>query len=262
LTKLPFVHGLLIQEVPESPLDLGTDGGLAQQSGIPAVTELPPDLAGNGGLGVEDAAADNLIAYAAWGVLVERIRSGETDGMEELYQLFSKGIRFYLCRQLGPQELDDKVHDTFVVVVQAIRRGELREPQRLMGFVRTVVRRQVAAHIDKAVHSRREQMDLDSSARVVDPHGNPEEAAIFRQRADLIQRVLGELSVRDREILTRFYLQEQGQEQICSEMTLTETQFRLLKSRAKARFGELGKKKLTHRALNANFMRTSAGASH
>lgn len=66
---------------------------------------------------------------AAWALLVERIRSGETDGMEELYQLFSKGIRFYLCRQLGPQELEDKVHDTFLVVVQAIRRGDLREPR-------------------------------------------------------------------------------------------------------------------------------------
>ena len=74
--------------------------------------------------------------------------------MAELYTLFSKGIRFYLCRQLGVQELDDKVHDTFVVVVQAIRRGELREPERLMGFVRTVVRRQVAAHIDKAVQTK------------------------------------------------------------------------------------------------------------
>src|SRR5882724_417855 len=96
-------------------------------------------------------------AYAGWVKLVDRIQSGETDGMRELYELFSKGIRFYLCRQLGPQELDDKIHDTFLVVVQAIRRGELREPQRLMGFVRTVVRRQVAAHIDKVVHDRRDQ---------------------------------------------------------------------------------------------------------
>jgi RNA polymerase sigma-70 factor (ECF subfamily) len=164
--------------------------------------------------------------------------------MEELYQLFSKGIRFHLCRQLGTQELDDKVHDTFVVVVQAIRRGELREPQRLMGFVRTIVRRQVAAHIDRVVRSRREQIDMESSARIADPHENPEETAIFQQRADLLKRVLGELSKRDREILTRFYLREQDQDQICSEMALTDTQFRLLKSRAKARFGELGKKKL------------------
>ena len=65
--------------------------------------------------------------YAGWAELVERIRTQETDGMAELYDLFSKGIRYYLCRQLGPQDLDDKVHDTFVVVVQAIRRGEIRE---------------------------------------------------------------------------------------------------------------------------------------
>src|ERR1700744_2242087 len=103
--------------------------------------------------------------YAAWADLVERIRTGVTDGMEELYALFSKGIRFYLCRQLGPQELAEKVHDTFVVVVQAIRRGELREPHRLMGFVRTIVRRQVAAHIDQVVHTRRDELHLDVGVR-------------------------------------------------------------------------------------------------
>ncbi|MEO8099144.1 MAG: sigma-70 family RNA polymerase sigma factor [Acidobacteriota bacterium] len=201
-------------------------------------------------------------AYAGWVELVERIHSGQTDGMEELYLLFSRGIRYYLCRQLGPQELDDKIHDTFLVVVQAIRRGELREPQRLMGFVRTIVRRQVAAHIDRVVHNRREQTDLDSTVRVADPRGNPEETAIFRQRTDLIHRVLSELCERDREILTRFYLNEQSQEEICTQMSLTETQFRLLKSRAKARFGELGKKKLAHKSLQAIFLRTSATISH
>ena len=210
----------------------------------------------------EDSDAEESESYAEWVELVDRIRLSEMDGMEELYQLFSKGIRFYLCRQLGPQELDDKVHDTFVVVVQAIRRGELREPSRLMGFVRTIVRRQVAAHIDKVIHTRRDQIDLDATIRLADPEDNPEEKAMFTQRSELISRVLGELSQRDREILTRFYLLEQSQDQICSEMALSETQFRLLKSRAKARFGELGKKKLTHRALHAVFVRTSASASH
>ena len=200
--------------------------------------------------------------YAGWAQLVERIRFSQTDGMAELYHLFSKGVRFYLCRQLGIQELDDKVHDIFVVVVQAIRRGELREPERLMGFVRTVVRRQVAAHIDKAVQARREQMDLDASARVPDPNGNPEEVAIVNQKEDLVRRILAELSSRDREILTRFYLQEESQEEICAVMILTETQFRLLKSRAKSRFGELGKKKLAQRTLNTICLRKSATASH
>lgn len=223
----------------------------------PGVEEAA-DIGDKGEIGKEGADE----SYAEWVQLVDRIRFNQTEGMAELYELFSKGIRFYLCRQLGPQELEDKVHDTFVVVVQAIRRGELREPSRLMGFVRTIVRRQVAAHIDKVVHTRRDQIDLDSTTRLADPEGNPEERAIFSQRTDLINRVLGELSDRDREILTRFYLLEQCQDQICSEMGLTETQFRLLKSRAKARFGELGKKKLSHRILHAVQVRTSAGLSH
>lgn len=201
-------------------------------------------------------------APADWTRLVDRIRAGDDAGMAELYRVFSKGVRYHLCRQLGPQELDDKVHDTFVVVIQAIQRDELREPERLMGFVRTIVRRQVAAHIDRVIHNRKEMLDLDSGVRVVDPGRNPEEVAMLRQRANIIRRVLGELSERDREILTRFYLREQAQEQICREMELTETQFRLLKSRAKARFGELGKRKLTHRTLGTIFLRTSARPAH
>ena len=197
-----------------------------------------------------------------WSDLVERIRRDDASGMEELYRVFARGIRFYLCRQLGPQELDDRVHDTFLIVVQAIRRGELREPERLMGFVRTVVRRQVAAHIDELVHSRREEVEIDINARLPDRTWNPEQSLASRENVALMRRVLESLSRRDREILVRFYLHEESQDQICREMELTETQFRLLKSRAKARFGELGKKKLQQKALSALFVRTYSSMRH
>ncbi len=193
-----------------------------------------------------------------WVSLVNRIHTGDASGMEELYKLFSRGVRFYLCRRLGPQELDDKVHDTFLIVVQAIQRGDLREPERLMGFVRTVVRRQVAAHIDEAVHNRREQADLEFGTRVADRRRNPEERAMMREKTALAAKVLSGISTRDREILKRFYLDEQSQEQICSEMSLTETQFRLLKSRAKARFGEMGKRKLAGNLLASISLRKPA----
>src|SRR5258708_36666094 len=136
--------------------------------------------------------------------------------MEVLGRVLSRGIRFYLCRQLGPQDLDDKVHDTFVIVVQAIRKGELREPERLMGFVRTVARRQVAAHIDQVVHSHQE-LNLDVGVRVADLSGNPEQNAAFQQKIALIVSVFGDLSARDSEILSRFYLYEQSREEICEE---------------------------------------------
>jgi RNA polymerase sigma-70 factor (ECF subfamily) len=194
-----------------------------------------------------------------WTLLVSQVKAGEDSGMEQLYKLFSRGIRYYLCRQLGPQELEDKVHDTFLIVVNAIRRGDLREPERLMGFVRTVVRRQVAAYIEQAVHNRREQADLETGITVADRKQNPEQEAMLRQKAELMKSTLNALSQRDRDILVRFYLNEQSQEQICREMDLTETQFRLLKSRAKAKFGEIGKKKLASSGIFSVLVRAQAG---
>ena len=197
-----------------------------------------------------------------WPGLVGRIHAGEAAAMEELYRHFSRGVRFYLCRQLGPQELDDKVHDTFLIVVQAIQRGELREPERLMGFVRTVVKRQLAAYIDQAVQSRRDSQVLEHSSPVSDDHESPEESLISQQRAEIMESVLRSISGRDREILTRFYLLEQTQEQICADMNLTGTQFRLLKSRAKGRFGEIGKRKLARHPLHGLSLRKAAGSLH
>ncbi len=197
-----------------------------------------------------------------WHELVRRISRGDPAGMEQLYGVFSRGVRFYLCRQLGPQELEDRVHDTFLVVVQAIQRGELRDPQRLMGFVRTVVRRQVSAAIETAVHTRRDQAELECGFGVCDERANPEEDAIERQEIEIMKRVLHSISPRDREILSRFYLQGHSQEQICGEMHLTETQFRLLKSRAKARFGELGRRRLRVGLFSRIMLRLVSRSAH
>lgn len=179
--------------------------------------------------------------------LVERIRSGDPSGMEELYAVFSRGIRFHLCRQLGPQDLDDRIHDIFLIITQSIRNGDLREPERLMGYVRTIIRRQVAAHIDNAVQARRSQTELGPDAILCDRDPSPESQAISGQNTELAMRILKSIPKRDREVLVRFYLQEQPASQICQDLSLTETQFRLIKSRAKARFAELGKARLAQR---------------
>lgn len=111
---------------------------------IPEPLALAPD-SGTETFDVQDEVDSSPTARSSvnWHDLVDRIKRNDDSGMEELYGLFARGIRFYLCRQLGAQELEDKIHDTFLIVVQAVRRGDLREPERLMGFVRTVVRRQV-----------------------------------------------------------------------------------------------------------------------
>jgi RNA polymerase sigma-70 factor (ECF subfamily) len=113
-----------------------------------------------------------------------------------------------------------------------------------MGFVRTVVRRQIAAYIETVIQNRRQMTELETGRIVADFGRDPENSIMDREEEDLAYRVLRGISRRDREILVRFYLREESQETICEKMNLTETQFRLLKSRAKARFGEMGRRRL------------------
>lgn len=178
-----------------------------------------------------------------WAQVVERIRQGDERAMEELYAYFGKGVRYFLLRRLGVDELEDRVHDVFLVVAAAIQNGELRDPSRLMGFVRTVVRRAIAGVIQDNVTSRVSYMDLESlTFSVADWRLDPEKTAQQEQRTEVVRRLLQGASRRDREVLRRFYMEEQSQEQICAEMGLSYNQFRLLKSRAKARFSEMGQR--------------------
>lgn len=193
-----------------------------------------------------------------WVDLVGRVQQNEKAALEELYSLFSRGIKFLLIRQLGRQDIEDRLHDTFLTVVQAIQRGELREPDRLMGFVRTIVRRQIAAYFDRNSTRRREELIIDNMARLPDGQTSPEEQAIGVQNSEIMAEILKDCSRRDREILTRFYLLEQSQEEICASMGITETQFRLLKSRAKARFTEEGRRRVAKNNLRALFVRKSS----
>ncbi len=174
-----------------------------------------------------------------WSDIVRKIRQGDESGMKDLYAALSAGIRAGLARSVEAQAVEDRLQEIMVIVLEAIRDGGLRDPERLMGFVRTVTRRRAIAHIRNAVFQRQRFVEVS----VVDPcapfEQNPELCAARRQEIDRAKCVIGKLGERDREILERFYFHEQSPKQICGEMNLSSTQFRLFKSRAIARCFDL-----------------------
>ena len=181
-----------------------------------------------------------------WVALVARIQAGDPRGEEELYGVINGGVRFSLYRQIPLQEVDDKVHNIFMIVLEAIRERRLREPERLMGFIGTVARRQVAAYIHSAVEIRRICVPIDSEPGFpgIPVDSGIEDGIFGREVSELVSTTLMRLPESEREILRRFYLEHQTLKRICAEMGLTETQFRLLKYRAKANFGAAGRKAL------------------
>ena len=195
-------------------------------------------------------AAVPVQAGVDWAAMVQQIEAGDQNGIETLHATFSRGLRYFLSRKLGSHEYEDTVQDTLVTVIAAIRKGQIREPERLPGFVRTIAIRNAFLVIGKRVRSRQEvELDAGVNLYVPDTKHNPEKEAMVREHAELMRKALEALPPRQREVLERFYLREQTPEQICNEMRLTDTQFRLLKSRAKAHFGDVGKEQLSKHRL-------------
>jgi RNA polymerase sigma factor (sigma-70 family) len=131
--------------------------------------------------------------------------------------------------------VEDHVQEILIIVLAAIRSGELRDSHCLMGFVRTVTRRQASVYIRHAIVRRRRMVSMDSANPVSPLHESPEARLNSSQRIDEVKKMLEILCERDRDILIRFYYDEQEPERICREMQLTATQFRLYKSRALAK---------------------------
>jgi RNA polymerase sigma factor (sigma-70 family) len=174
--------------------------------------------------------------------LVERVQARQPTALEELYALVQK-FTFFLMRQLGTDDLQDKVHDVFLTVTQTIVSGKLRDPERLIPFLTTVTRFYTYNQIERRI-SRRRVGHLSDSVNPPDTRVNLENSTYQQERVKIAHEILGAMPRRDRDVLKRFYLQEQTKEQICDEMQLTATQFRLLKSKAKSTFSQIGARRL------------------
>jgi RNA polymerase sigma factor (sigma-70 family) len=172
--------------------------------------------------------------YSHSAELVERIRHGETGSIEILCATLKRVARCQLVRKVDRHLVEDKFHDVIVTVLEAISNGTMRHPERLLGFVRTVTRRSVAAHIRANIKGRKCTLFNEYDFPGTD-ETSPEAMIAKREEWELLRSLLDALRPRDRNLLIRFYFSEQQPAQICKEMGLTATQFRLYKSRALAR---------------------------
>jgi RNA polymerase sigma factor (sigma-70 family) len=180
--------------------------------------------------------------------LVSRIEKRNPAALEELYGMV-KNFTYFLMRQLGPDDLLDSVHDVYITVAEAITAGKLRDPERLRAFLTTVTRFYTYSQIERRVQGRNRFTGLDGMAVDVPDGTNLEKGLYHRQRATLVREILNGMPTVDREILRRFYLEEQSKEQICEEMNLTPTQFRNMKSQAKLALTEIGVRHLNKGGL-------------
>lgn len=178
------------------------------------------------------------ITDCSWTVLCEQIQAGHPEALEEFYRRF-QCRRYIFFRQLDPADAEDTFHSCYLELVKQIKRGDLREPERIEGYISVIARRLICHQIRARIQGRycaEETEYLNQPSRAA----GPDEALWAAQRREIVRQALDSLPARHREVLVRFYIQEQSSEQIIAEMGLSETQFRLLKNRAKDRFTKIG----------------------
>ena len=174
-----------------------------------------------------------------WGpsrLLFDGLRVNSEEAGEELYEFVNGSIRFLYFRRIPAAEADDLVHETVIAVMEGVKRGEVAEPDRLLGYVRTVARRKVWKHFALLARDRKSrERDESVLAGLVSQAERAEARMTETEARTAVQRALSGLPHLHQEILVRFYLLGQTKDVICQDVGLSADRFRVEKHRAKVK---------------------------
>ena len=186
-----------------------------------------------------DPRSDLSAQASAAAALARRVQAGDAAAETELVERYSRGVHFLLTELTrDPARADDLHQETFRLVLEKVRAGELREPEKLPGFIRQIARNLFIADYRKA--ARRGLEDLDSVAPPADPAPDQLAQVLQAEDARLLRQLLAELRPeRDRLVLFRFYLAGEPKERICADLGLAGSAFNVVLHRARHRFKAL-----------------------
>lgn len=173
--------------------------------------------------------------------LVQRIRAGDRQAEEELVSRFGEGLSFLLRRWTRDRTAaEDLYQETFRLALEKIRRGEVRDPERLGAYLRSLAKNLSTEHYRRGSVREVREEDMEAAVDRADPEAGQLGRLLRQEKAALVRRVLGELgSERDRQVLFRFYIAEEDRERIRSDLGLSGPELNLILFRARRRYRDL-----------------------
>lgn len=172
--------------------------------------------------------------------LVSRIIAGDDAAEHELVSRYTRGIKVIIDRIVrNPTVTEDLSQETFRIVLEKLRHGDLRQPERLSGFVCSVARNAARDHMRRA--TRYFWIEGDAGVQdIPDPAPDQLDEVLRKERAEVVHQVINELSLdRDRQLLLRHFILEENKDKICKDLGITRIKFNYVIYRAVARFKEL-----------------------
>lgn len=158
--------------------------------------------------------------------------------LTEVYRDYP-GLRALIMRRVrDPQLAADILQDAAVTTLEKLRAGKIAQPNAIGGYLYRVA----LNHLRN--HRRKDRTSLSSSAELEslpERDDDPDYASLDRTRWARAARLLLQQmpTARDRDLLVRFYLNDESKEDICASLDLTDEHFNRVLFRARNRFREL-----------------------
>ncbi|HSV74078.1 MAG TPA: RNA polymerase sigma factor [Chthonomonadales bacterium] len=168
--------------------------------------------------------------------LVERHLAGDTSAFDELFRRHQNYVYNIVFGVVGrPEDARDITQDVFVQAHRAL--PSFRRGSRFMTWLYRIAVNRAVDHVRAA--SRRRWLPFDLAMRYApDPSEGPAEVAQRSAEQALVQRVLCELPVQHREVLSLRYYRDLSVEEIAEVMRCSTDAAKLRLHRARARFRE------------------------
>jgi RNA polymerase sigma-70 factor (ECF subfamily) len=174
--------------------------------------------------------------------LVQSI-AARTERQNQLYVRYRRPLlQVFIQRRIARDVAEDLLQRTFLQAIKKIRNDGLDDPSKLGGYLyRTACK--LATAFWRGELSRTYDSNATLIANLKDEAASLEERVGHEQLATCVRQLMEHLPVpRDREVLERFYLQEEERSEIRESLQLTELQFNQVLWRARQRFGDILRK--------------------
>ena len=171
-------------------------------------------------------------------VLAAEIKKGSTRAETIFYSRYQAGLVMMLERRTRDRaRAEDIAQDTMIVVLTRLRDRGIDDPARLTSFLHQTAKYQFIGWLRKMENQNELVPTVDD--RALEEEAVEEKLYKEQVRSQVRHLITGMKVARDREVLHRYYVQDQAKPVICEALDLSPAHFDRVINRARNRFKQL-----------------------
>ena len=174
--------------------------------------------------------------YTFDAVYLERLSAGDPSVERHFNSYFGELILIKLrARRFDRHQIEDIRQETFVRVLEALRRDGIHKPERIGAFVIGVCNHVVLEFVRSEARLAHQEQEVPEP---LDGRADAEQELVTREEQAFVRSILSEMTSKDRQLLTEVFLEERTNEEVSRRFGVAPGYLRVLLYRARKKFRE------------------------